>query len=364
MTDQVRAGIIGAGFIGGVHAHAVRAVGAVLAQVSDSSPEQAALAAERLGAEQAASCAEELIESDDVDVVHICTPNHTHASLAELALKAGKSVVCEKPLATSPADARRLTDAAVSAGVVATVPFVYRYYPSVREARVRIAEGASGPLWLLHGSYLQDWLSSSGETNWRVDPALGGSSRAFGDIGVHWCDLMEFTTGHRITRLTARMATAFPERGDNGGRARVGTEDGATVLFETDKGATGSVVVSQVSPGRKNRLWFSFDGASASYVFDQELPDSLWVGGRAENHVVPRGPDTFSAGARDYARLPAGHPQGYQDCFNAFVSDTYSAVRGERPDGLPTFDDGRRAADLTAAVVDSAAHQTWVEVPA
>lgn len=357
MAARFRAGIIGAGFMGTVHAHAVRAAGGVVSRVVGRTPEAAEQAMTRLGAERAAASVDELVAADDVDAVHVCTPNHTHVALAEAALRAGKHVVCEKPLATSPPDARRLVEDATQAGVVAAVPFVYRFYPTVREARARIADGEAGPLWLLHGSYLQDWLASADATNWRVDPALGGGSRAFGDIGVHWCDLMEFTTGHRITRLTARMSTAFTER--------QGTEDGAVVLFETDRGATGSVVVSQVSPGRKNRLWFSFDGPVASYVFDQEVPDALWVGGVTENRIVPRGPDTLtSAAARSYARLPAGHPQGYQDSFTTFVSDVYAAIAGQKPDGLPTFADGWRAAVLTQAVVDSARNETWVEVPA
>jgi predicted dehydrogenase len=350
----MRSGIIGTGFIGGVHAYAVRAAGGVLAHVAGESPEHAAAAARRLGAEHACASAEELINADDVDVVHVCTPNALHVPQAEAAIRAGKHVICEKPLATDPADARRLVEAAADAGLVAAVPFVYRFYPSVREARARIGAGDAGPLWLLHGSYLQDWLAGSDATNWRVDPKLGGASRAFGDIGVHWCDLMEFTTGHRITRLIARMATAYPDRI---------TEDGAAVLFDTDRGASGSVVVSQVSPGRKNRLWFEFDGPSASYAFDQELPDSLWVGGKRGNQVVPRGPDTFSGPAAGYARLPAGHPQGYQDSFTAFVADVYAAIGGHKPDGLPMFADGLRAAVLTAAVVESAADETWVEVP-
>jgi predicted dehydrogenase len=364
MPDRLRAGIIGTGFIGEVHAHAVRAAGGIVSRVAASTPQRSEAAAERLGAEHAAASAEDLIRADDIDVVHICTPNSLHVPLAEQAIGAGKPVVCEKPLATSPEDTRALVDAAAAAGVVASVPFVYRFYPTVREARARIARDEAGPLWLLHGSYLQDWLASGNDTNWRVDPTLGGSSRAFGDIGVHWCDLMEFVTGHHITRLIARTFTAFPQRPTSGGElADVGTEDGATVLFETDQGASGSVVASQVSPGRKNRLWFSFDGANAAYVFDQELPDSLWVGGRAENRVIPRDPATLAPPARVYARLPPGHPQGYQDCFNAFVADTYAAVRGELPDGLPTFADGHRAAVITAAVVESAKNQTWVEVP-
>jgi predicted dehydrogenase len=363
-SEPLRAGLIGAGFIGGVHAHAIRSSGAQLTRVSGSTPERSAEAAQRLGA-SAAESAEALIAADDVDVVHICTPNATHAALAEKAIAAGKSVVCEKPLATSVADADRLVTLAERAGVVAAVPFVYRYYPTVREARARIAAGDAGRLWLLHGSYLQDWLAGSGETNWRVDPAQGGGSRAFGDIGVHWCDLMEFTTGHRITRLMARTSRAYEERPTSDGLRPVGTEDGATLLFETDRSATGTLVVSQVSLGRKNRLWFSFDGTEAAYVFDQENPDALWVGGRQENRVVPRGPDTLSsAPGRDYSRLPAGHPQGYQDCFNAFVADVYATVAGERPDGVPTFTDGRRAALITEAVIDSAKNESWMEVPA
>ena len=200
--------------------------------------------------------------------------------------------------------------------------------------------------------------------NWRVDPALGGASRAFGDIGVHWCDLMEFVTGHRIVRLTAATARAFEERSTGDRAGAVATEDGATVLFETDQGATGSVVVSQVTPGRKNRLAFTFDGDTASYRFDAEAPETLHVGARAENRVVVRGPDTLGQSAAAYAYLPAGHPQGYQDCFNAFVRDAYAAAACDGPDGLPTFADGYRAATLTAAVVDSARSRSWIEVPA
>jgi predicted dehydrogenase len=336
----------------------------LVTQIAASSPEAGAVAADRLGARRVAESAQALIESDDVDVVHICTPNNTHYELALAAMKAGKAVICEKPLATTVEEAAHLAEVAQATGVMTAVPFVYRFYPSVREARHRIASGDAGDLWLLHGSYLQDWLSSAQETNWRVDPIAGGGSRAFGDIGVHWCDLMEFTTGHRISRLIARTSTAYALRGTSQGATSVGTEDGATVLFETDRGATGSVVVSQVSLGRKNRLWFSFDGTKAAYVFDQELPDSLWVGGRSASQVVARGPDTFAAGGgADYATLPGGHPQGYQDSFTAFVADAYAAVVGERPEGLPSFADGHRAAVITAAVLTSAAEGSWVQVP-
>ncbi|MDO5066914.1 MAG: Gfo/Idh/MocA family oxidoreductase [Propionibacteriaceae bacterium] len=352
--EKIRSGIIGAGFIGGVHAYAVRAAGGRLTRIADTTLESSQQAAERLGVEEAAASPEELIASDDVDIVHICTPNFTHATLAQQAIAHGKAVICEKPLATTVPDAERVTELAREAGVLTAVPFVYRFHPHVRETRARIAAGDAGRLWMLHGSYLQDWLSRSEDTNWRVDPAVGGVSRAFGDIGVHWCDLMEFVTGQRIVRLSARTAQAF----DN----RSGTEDGAVVMFETDGGASGSLVVSQVSPGRKNRLWFSFDGTDASFSFDQESPEWLWVGRREENHILPRNPLIEHPGAKRLSRLPAGHPQGYQDAFSAFVADVHEACRGGSPDGLPTFDDGLRAARITEAVMASSAESTWKEL--
>jgi len=362
VTTRLRAGIAGTGFIAGVHAHAVRAAGGQVVAALGKDAAGTAAGVEALGAARGAASIQELAAADDVDVVHICTPNNAHVAMAEAVLAAGKDVICEKPLATSVADATRLADLASASGRLASVPFVYRFYASVREARARIADDAGGPLWLLHGTYLQDWLSSSDLTNWRVDPQVGGSSRAFADIGVHWCDLMEFTTGHRIVRLSARMARAFPQRRSASGVADVRTEDGAVVMFETDQGAIGSLVVSQVTPGRKNRVWFSFDGPDASYSFDQEVPEALWVGTRTQNLVVLRGTDEFGKAASTYSRLPAGHPQGYQDAFNAYITDVYDGIRGESPEGLPTFADGLRAAVLTQAVVDAAASQSWVEV--
>ena len=154
--------------------------------VAASSPERAREAASRLRVERAFGSPEEAVVSGDVDVVHICTPNHLHAPLAEAALAAGKHVVCEKPLAMTAAEADALVTAAERSGRVATVPFVYRYNPVVFEARARVAAGELGGLRLIHGGYLQDWLSSPEDDNWRVDPAESGASRTFADIGSHW----------------------------------------------------------------------------------------------------------------------------------------------------------------------------------
>jgi predicted dehydrogenase len=303
-----------------------------------------------------------MLRAGDIDVVHVCTPNAMHAEQARLAIEHGLPVVCEKPLAVDAATAGELTRLAAERGVVASVPFVYRFYPLVREARSRVAAGEAGAVRVVHGSYLQDWLAGVGDWNWRVEAPLGGPSRAFADIGVHWCDLAEFITGHRIVRLMAQTFTTERHAPD-GQPVLPDTEDGVVLQFETDGGALGSAVISQVSHGRKNRLWLSVDGSRASLAFDQELPDTLWVGTNRHTSVVARGGADTGAAARRYDAVPPGHPQGYQDCFIGFVADTYRAIRGEAVDGLPLFADGARAAVLTAAVLDAAKTGTWTDVP-
>ena len=378
MADQLRIGIVGTGFIAAVHARSARLAGGELVGVASATPELAAAGRDAFGATRAYASADALIDDALIDVVHICTPNHLHVPLTREAMAAGKHVVCEKPLAVTATDAHAVCDEARAAGVQTAVPYVYRYYPTVREARERVATGATGRIRLLHGSYLQDWLLRESDDNWRVDAELGGASRAFADIGSHWCDLAEFVSGERISRLSARMITALPERlriegleafaaadaNGDGVLRSVTTEDIALVQFETGGGAFGSLVVSQVAPGRKNRLWIELDGSEAALAFDQEQPESLWYGRRERLEIVRRDPSALSAAAAPFALLPAGHPQGYADCFNALVADFYDSVRsGTAAEGMPQFSDGARAADLTEAVIASAAALEWVDVP-
>lgn len=340
-----------------VHARAIRAAGHEVVMLASSSPERSTQAANRLGVELTALDARSLIESEQVDVVHICTPNTFHKQQAEMAIQAGKPTVCEKPLATSLSDAHQLVELANDLSSKTAVPFVYRYYPAVREIRARIARGDNGAMHLIHGTYLQDWLARSSSTNWRIDQSVGGESRTFADIGVHWCDLMEFVTGHRITKLVSSLSTLHPERGS--------TEDAASILFETDGGASGSLLASQISHGRKNELRFSFDGELESYKWNQERPGKFSASTSSYEMIVEAGSDAMSSeAAQSLSFLPAGHPQGYQDAFNAFISDAYESFRGERVDGLPTFGDGLRAAQITDAVLKSAETGKWVEVEA
>jgi predicted dehydrogenase len=351
--------------------------GAEVVGVAASTPERAREAAAHLRVQRAFRSPEELATADGVDVVHVCTPNRLHAPLAEAALAAGKHVVCEKPLAPTAAEADRLLEAENRAHPprVGTVPFVYRYNPMVAEARARVAAGEIGAVRLVHGGYLQDWLSTPDDDNWRVDPAESGASRTFADVGSHWCDLMEYVCGQRIAALCAQTATVVPERADRAGapafaarseggpRRAVVTEDLATMMFRTDAGVLGTMLVSQVSPGRKNHLHLEVAGAEASLRFEQERSETLWVGRRERTETLWRDPPLLHRSAARLTSTPAGHAEGYLACFDAFVADTYAAIGGAEPDGLPRFADGARSARIVDAVVASArAGAAWVQV--
>lgn len=304
---------------------------------------------------------DELLASG-VDVLHVCAPNFVHFELALAAVRAGVHVICEKPLTTDLRDALHLTREAEQRGVVGVVPFVYRFHPMVREMRARVQRGETGRIALVSGSYLQDWLSDSGATNWRVDPQLGGESRTFADIGSHWFDLVEFVLDTRVRRLSAQFGTQFPSR-DEGSRenGHVATEDTVTVQFTTTDGILGSFSASQVARGRKNRLTVEISGDAHSFAFDQESPESIWRGDELGSRTLVRDPSTLSADAARLCTVPAGHPQGYQECFNSFVADSYAAVRGEHRAGLPTFRDGLRSVRLVEAVIASARQEgEWI----
>ena len=366
--------IVGTGMIGAVHRRAALLAGADIRGVAASSPQRARDVAQAWGVPRAYRDIEEVVADPQVQVVHVCTPNHLHRPMAQAALEAGKHVVCEKPLATTLEDARALAALATANALVATVPFVYRYHPVVREARARIAHGELGPLHLIHGSYLQDWLLDPASNNWRVDQALGGASRVFADIGSHWCDLVEWVSGERLAEVCAAFDTVIAERSTDTGQSfttaaaggamqAVTSEDVAAAMFRTGAGTLASLTVSQVSAGRHNRLWFEIDGARASVAFNQEDAERLWIGKPDQREeVFVRGPGAGSAEQRRLSLLPAGHAQGYGHCFEAFVADTYRAIEGERPDGLPTFEDGVRSALIVDRVITSARTRAWTAI--
>lgn len=361
MQKQLRAGVIGSGFMARVHTRAIRDAGHQVVAIASSSKSSAVKAAEQLNIEKYFDTWQELVSSDLVDVIHVCTPNEFHAEMAIAAAKANKHIVCEKPISVTLEEALEIQDEVQANGVGFAIPFAYRFYPVVREIRARIRNGEAGPIHLMHGAYLQDWLATPESNNWRVDSVAGGLSRAFADIGTHWCDLMEFISGDRITSLIANTSNVYESRGGK----QVLTEDVATILFETENGATGSLTVSQVSFGRKNQLQIEFDGSKKSYTFNQEQPDSFFIGGQSSNEIVMHGQETLTADdAKRLSKVPSGHPQGYQDAFNAFVADAYASFQGENPAGVPGLIDGLRSSTLIEAVLESAATRAWVQVKA
>ncbi len=359
MTGEPTVGIVGGGFMAAVHSRAARAAGARLGGITSSSPERSRRAAEALGVERAYDDLDALLADDAIEVVHVCTPNALHAEQSLAVIASGRQLVCEKPLAATVEDAERVASAARAAGAVVTVPFVYRFHPMVREARARVAAGELGRLHGVQGSYLQDWLLDATDDDWRVDAALGGASRAFADIGSHLVDLIEFVAGDRIDRVAAAKRTFLAERAEH---RDIATEDAVAVVARTRGGAIATLHVSQVAPGRKNRLHLELAGSAESIGFDQESPETLWIGRRRGSELLPREAGQLHEDAARLSNVPAGHPMGYQDAFTAFVADSYAAMRGESPDGLPRAADGLRAADVTAAVMTAASTEGWIEV--
>lgn len=371
--EAPRVAVVGTGMVARVHVDAARSAGAHVIGVLGSRPERSDEAARAWRVPTAYPDLAALLE-DRPDVVHVCTPNATHAPYVRAVLAAGAHVVCEKPLGTTAEEADDLVRLADEAGVVAAVPFVYRYHPMVREIRARRASGELGELLMVHGSYLQDWMLDPRVSGWRVDASLGGPSRAFADIGSHWCDLMEFVSGETVAEISAVSMIAHPTRpagrglsfaspGQTGGSDhRITTEDAMVATFRTARGIIANVVVSQVAAGRKNRLWIELDGTDSSAVFDQEDAETAWFGALDGARVVRRGDGAASDEQRRLNLLPAGHAQGWAGAFAAFAADVYEAVRGGDPAGLPTFADAAHSAHIVDAALRSAADGRWAPI--
>jgi predicted dehydrogenase len=371
---DLRAGVVGTGFIGVVHVDALRRLGVEVTGVVGSTKERAD--AKRIA--PVYDSYDALLADQRVDVVHLTTPNHLHFPQVKQALEAGKHVVCEKPLAMTAAESAELLERAERSGLVHCTNFNIRFYPMVQEARARVRAGEVGDVFTVHGGYLQDWLLFDTDWNWRLENDKGGELRAVGDIGSHWMDLTQFVTGRRIEAVCADLATMIPIRRRpirevetfasaadvERVEAPMTTEDVAHVLLRFEGGGRGALVVSQVSAGRKNSLRFEVDGSRASLAWDAESHESLWLGRRdAPNEVLLRNPALLSDEARARTGLPAGHAEGFGDTFKELYRAVYRAVAaGEPGDDYPTFRAGHVENVLAEAVAESHRTQRWVEV--
>ncbi|MGQ9568055.1 MAG: Gfo/Idh/MocA family protein [Anaerolineae bacterium] len=382
MADRIRAAVIGTGFIGPAHVEALRRLGVEVVGIAGSSPARALPKARALNLPKVYETWEEAIADPHVDVVHITTPNHLHYPMAKAAIAAGKHVVCEKPLAMNSRESAELLRLAQEAGIVHAVNYNIRFYPLCQEARARVARGDLGKVYILRGSYLQDWLFYDTDWNWRLEPELGGSLRAVADIGTHWLDLTSFITGLRVEAVFADFRTFIPVRKkptkpidtfagkeltpEDYVEQPIHTEDYATVLLAYEGGARGVMTVSQVSAGRKNRLAYEINGSRLSLAWDSERPNELWIGRRdGPNEVLMKDPSLLTPQARDFTGYPGGHNEGFPDTFKMLYKAVYRYIQaGDRtaqPE-FPTFADGHEEILLCEAIERSAKEQRWVTV--
>jgi predicted dehydrogenase len=367
---EIKAAVVGTGFIGVVHVEALRRLGIEVAGIVGSSPERAAEKARTAGLPAPYPSFEAMLADPAVEVVHLTTPNHLHHEQVRAVLEAGKHVVCEKPLAMNSDETAELLQLAEDSGLVHAVNFNIRFYAQNQEARARVQAGEVGDIRLISGGYLQDWLLFDTDWNWRLDPAAGGSLRAVGDIGSHWIDLVTFLTGRHVEAVMADLTTFIGVRkqpigpvetfsGASAGETVdtvMETEDAAGILLRLTGGARAVVTISQVSAGRRNRLSWEIDGSESALAWHSEAPEELWLGHRGRPNELL---------LRERGDYPPGHAEGFPDTFKHLYRAVYAAVAADGPPDVPdypTFADGHEEALIADAVARSHAEQRWVAV--
>jgi predicted dehydrogenase len=381
LANAPRVALIGGGFIGPVHAEALRRIGVEVVGLLGSRPERAQPLANRLGIPRVYRDFDELIADDRVGSVHVASPNAAHFEHAKHVLESGRHLMCEKPLATTSAETSALVQLAASRPQQATaVNYNVRFYPICREMRARVARGDLGRILSVTGCYTQDWLLRPADYNWRVEPDGGTNLRTVGDIGTHWMDLAQYVVGQPIERVCADIATFHPERlrptgpsetfAGSGGptateRVPVATEDYASVLVHFSGGARGVFHVTQMLAGRKNRILLEVAGTDGSLAWDGESPGALWLGHRdGPNGILHSGPGLLDASVGPAVHYPGGHAEGFPDTFKQLYLAFYEWIQNSLsgPSPCPTLADGDYEVRLCEAVARSAKDGRWVPV--
>jgi predicted dehydrogenase len=366
-----------------VHVEALRRAGQNVVGILGSTPAKSHAVADALGLETGYETLDEILSDERINAVHIATPNRLHFEMTARALRAGRHVVCEKPLAMDARESRELVRLAAGSGIAAAVAYNVRFYPLCLEARERVTSGKIGTVLHATGSYAQDWLLRETDFNWRVLASEGGELRALADIGTHWLDLVQFITGLRITAVCADLSTVHRTRRRAAGSVEtfqgnqaaptatapvaIETDDAGGVLLEFENGARGTLWVSQVTAGRKNCLRFEIAGAVEALAWNSEVPNELWIGRRdSANEVLLRDPALLSPAARRATSYPGGHSEGFSDTFKQLFRAFYGYIAGgdlAAPPPFPTFADGHREIVLCEAILQSHRQRRWVAVP-
>ncbi|WP_236683294.1 Gfo/Idh/MocA family protein [Demequina sediminicola] len=379
MNSPLRVAMIGNGFMGATHSQGWRTAPRVfdldlqpeMAVMVGRNPEKNAQLAAKWGWAEASEDFEAVLSRDDIDVIDIVTPGDLHHDMAIAALRAGKHVLCEKPLANTVEQAQEMADAAATAranGIVAMVGFTYRRVPAVAFARQLVERGAVGQIRQVRAQYLQDWLADPGSPlTWRLDKSKAGSG-ALGDIGAHAVDLAQFVTGLNLTEVSGVMETFVKERPvlaeGQGLSGSAGTETGPVTVDDYaafhgrfDSGALGLFEATRFATGRKNALRLEVSGDKGSLAFDFEDMNVI-------EYYDATAPSTEQGFRRIFvteaehpyleAWWPPGHGLGYEHGFSHQVRDLVQAIAaGEQ--ATPTFDDGYQVQRVLDAVERSSA---------
>ena len=379
---KFKTAVFGTGFVGRVHLEGIRRLGFVdLYAIGEPQIEKARQLADEFGVEKTEADYRRILDDPAVDAVHVCTPNFLHAPIAKAALEAGKHVICEKPLATSVAEAKQLVATARAVGKRNATSHNLRYYPMVQHMRRMREDGDLGEILVVQGTYSQDWLLYDTDWNWRLDRKSNGPSRTLADIGSHWCDMLEHVTGQRITSVCADLQTFHKVRKAPKGpietfagkmlrpedyqEVPIDTEDFGAVLVRLGDRTRGAFTASQVSSGCKNRLSIEIYGTKCGVAWNQERPDELWIGNRnSNNQIIIKDPSLLKDKARSYADLPGGHSEGYDDTFKQVFRRFYRSIEDPAAEPeYPQFLDGLRQLTILEAELASHERRGWVDVP-
>lgn len=376
---SLKAGVIGTGFIGPVHVEALRRLGVTVTAICDLA-DLGAQAAARLAIPRAFADYRGLLTCPEVDVVHITTPNRFHCEMSLAALRAGKHVVCEKPLAMNTRETARIVEVARKAGRVFAVNYNVRFYPAVLQLRRLVGRGDLGDIIHVNGSYLQDWLFKETDYNWRLLPQEGGKLRAVADIGTHWMDTVSFILGAKISSVLADLHTFHKTRKRPLGEVQtfakadaemkyatypVQTDDFASVLLQFSSGARGNLAVSQVAAGRKNCIRIEVYGAKKSAWWCSEEPETLHFGNRdGANESALRATPAFGDGAAGLMDYPPGHVEGFPDTFKMNFRNIYTAIAGGPGERLfASVSDGHQEVAVCEAILKSHQTRAWTSIP-
>lgn len=379
MKKTIRTAIVGAGMMGRTHTEALRRIpGVEVIALADSNKAQAEQTCDELFIPGCYEDYREMLAKESPDTVHVCTPNFAHYEVCKAAIMAGVNVYCEKPLANTSSETAELCALAQAYNLLCAVNFNYRHNAIVQEMRERIVAKDWGRTFLIHGTYIQDWMMYDSDYNWRCVPQLGGKSRTVADIGSHWFDTVQFITGQKIVRVFAKLMTVLPQRkkfitqantfqkqsGDSYELVDIDTEDAAFILVQLKDGTMGSLVLSQVSAGYKNGLTVSVDGSRYSMTWNQETPDRLYLGSR-ENGVtyVQAEAAALHGAAQRYATLPPGHVVGWNDALRNAIQSFYEELRAEPNNRFARFADGDRVVRIVEACLVSNEREQWVDIP-